>query len=95
MCGEPKVLKVIDTESLQKKIVIMEHLGEQLKRQARDCSAALQSKIDIAQTHELNISSWQRFENSQCWNAYIQIAYYIETLKACNTLSNYKVIKKS
>lgn len=81
MCGEPKVLKVIDTESLQKKIIIMEHYSEQLKRQARDCSAELQSKIKIAQTHKLNVASWHRAENSHCWNAYIQLAYYIEILK--------------
>lgn len=94
MCGEPKVLKIIDRESLQKKIIIMEHLSEQLKRHAQDCSSTLKGQVEVAKKYQLNISSWEHAENTQCWSAYVQIAYYIETLKALQYAIDLQTNKK-
>lgn len=94
ICGEPKVLKIIDIDSLRKKIVILEHLCEQLKIKANQCASKLEEKVTLAKNYQLNVSSWEPAEKSHCWINYIQLAYHIETLKSLQHAIEIQSFKK-
>ncbi|MFZ5954190.1 MAG: hypothetical protein ACOYT8_03800 [Candidatus Dependentiae bacterium] len=94
ICGEPKVLKIIDIDSLRKKIVILEQLCEQLKIKANQCDSKIEEKVVLAKNYQLNISSWESAEKSHCWTNYIQLAYHIETLKSLQHAIEIESFKK-
>ncbi|BDC35294.1 hypothetical protein Noda2021_12520 [Candidatus Dependentiae bacterium Noda2021] len=82
ICGEPKVLKIIDQQSINKNIVLMEKYIAQLKTLAEGCQAEIEEKAQQAAYYNLkNFQAWKKQEHTNCWVMHSQLVCKLESLK--------------
>lgn len=82
MCGEPKVLKIIDQQSINKNIVLMEKYIAQLKAIAEGCQADVEEKAQLATYYNLkNFQAWKKQKHTNCWMTHSQLVCQLESLK--------------